>query len=64
MFDVSVQVRVGDGEITPIHNVIKETSDNNLKVQLISDTYLINEIFPELHKSIDIQLKLRETTKK
>ena len=58
MFDVSVQVRVGDGEITPIHNVIKETSDNNLKVQLISDTYLINEIFPELHKSIDINKNL------
>ena len=58
MFDVSVQVRVGDGEITPIHNVIKETTDNNLKVQLISDTYLINEIFPELHKSIDINKNL------
>ena len=58
MFNVSVQVRVDNDEILPIHDVIKNTKDNNLKVQLISDTYLINEIFPQLHKSIDINENL------
>ena len=58
MFNVSVQVRVNDDKIVPIHDVIKETEDNDLKVQLISDTYLINEIFPQLHKSIEINENL------
>ena len=58
MFNVSVQVRVNDDEIVPIHDVIKETDDNDLKVQLISDSYLINEIFPQLHQSIEINENL------
>ncbi|HIJ14893.1 MAG TPA: DEAD/DEAH box helicase family protein, partial [Methanosphaera sp.] len=58
IFNVSVQVRVNDGQIQPVHDVINNTQDNDLKVQLISDTYLINEIFPELHKSIDINENL------
>ncbi|MBE6486411.1 MAG: helicase SNF2 [Methanosphaera stadtmanae] len=58
MFNVSVQVRVSNDEIVPVHDVIKETNDNDLKVQLISDTYLINEIFPQLHKSIEVNENL------
>lgn len=49
----AVDVRVNDGMIS-INEVIATTEDMNLKVNLLKDTYIINEIFPQFNRTIDL----------
>ncbi|MEE1156286.1 MAG: DEAD/DEAH box helicase, partial [Methanobrevibacter sp.] len=49
----AVDVRVND-EMISINEVIATTEDMNLKVNLLKDTYIINEIFPQFNRTIDL----------
>lgn len=49
----AVDVRVND-EMISINEVIATTEDRNLKVNLLKDTYIINEIFPQFNRTIDL----------
>ncbi len=53
-FTVDIKVSVDDGNLTNINKFIQECKNINLKLQLLSDTYIINEIFPQVNKSIDL----------
>ena len=44
-FAIDVRVRLDDNsQITPINDVINNTFDDNVKLQLLSDSYVINEV--------------------
>lgn len=53
-YTVEVKVSVDDGEMININKFIDDCKDSNLKIQLLSDTYIINEIFPHINRSIDL----------
>ena len=52
-----VDVKVND-EMISINEVIATTGDTNLKLNLLKDTYIINEIFPEFNRTIDLNENL------
>ena len=54
IFKVDLEVSVNNGDMENVNEVISKTSDNNLKLQLLSDTYLVQEILPEIDQSFDM----------
>ena len=53
-YTVEVKVSVDGGEMININEFIGQSKNTNLKLQLISDTYIINELFPQVNQSIDL----------
>lgn len=53
-YTVEIKVSVEEGQMQNINKFINECKDNYLKLQLLSDTYIINEIFPQINRSIDL----------
>ena len=53
----NVDVKVND-EMESINEVIATTNDATLKTSLLKDTYLINEIFPDFNRSLDLNENL------
>ena len=51
LFDVNIQVSTQDEDMQNIYDVIKQTNDEQLKSQLLSDTYLIKVFMKKLEKS-------------
>ena len=49
----NVDIKVND-DMSPINEVILNTEDMGLKVNLLKDIYIINEIFPDFNKSLDL----------
>ncbi|WP_407382054.1 SNF2-related protein [Methanobrevibacter sp.] len=49
----NVDVKVND-ELTPINEMIEKAEDNTLRLNLLKDTYIINEIFPDFNRTIDL----------
>ena len=54
LFDVDIRVSTEDNDMQNIYEVIKKTDNEQLKSQLLSDTYLINEIIPEIKETINL----------
>ena len=54
LFDVDIQVSTQKDDMENIYDVIKKTKNEQLKSQLLSDTYLINEIIPEIRDTINL----------
>ncbi len=52
LFEVNINVSTDEYEMENIYDVIETTEDEMLKSQLLSDTYLINEIIPEIKDRI------------
>ena len=55
-----VDIKVND-EMENIQDVIAKTKDKTLKTNLLKDTYLINEIFPDFNKTLDLNENLELT---
>ena len=49
----NVDFKVND-EMKSIYDVINTTEDTQLKTNLLKDTYLINEIFPDFNRSLEL----------
>ena len=48
-----IDIKVND-ELESITDVINTTTDKTLKTNLLKDTYLINEIFPDFNRVVDL----------
>ena len=53
----NIDVKVND-EMAGINDVIATTDDVDLKMNLLKDIYIINEIFPEFNRAIDLNENL------
>ena len=54
-FKVDVEVNLNDKGMKNIQEVISETSDDNIKLQLLSDIYIINEVFPDVNNMLNFK---------
>ena len=56
-YGFNVDIKVND-EMESIDDVIATTKNKNLKTNLLKDTYLINEIFPDFNNALDLNKNL------
>ncbi|MBE6493908.1 MAG: helicase SNF2 [Methanosphaera stadtmanae] len=54
-FKVDMRVSLDEKHMYSLIDLINSTEDNQLKSQLLSDMYLINEIYPEINKSFNME---------
>ncbi len=53
IFKVDVEVNINDTEMKNILEVIETTNNDEIKLQLLSDVYVINEVFPEVNNILN-----------
>ncbi|MBQ6220337.1 MAG: DEAD/DEAH box helicase [Methanosphaera sp.] len=57
-YEVAIMVSIEDEAMQNINKAIENCKDINLKTQLLSDTYVINEVYPKINKSIHLNENL------